>query len=195
MPSSPSPAQQSARQAPAMPERQQQGDQYRQTTYHNGRSVQIEESRRRSWAVRKIDSPVQAYTDFVLYPIENEHTYPQSRLQQVEQSHPAPRGLATGPGERHVTHVTSAKHVSKGRSLPVVLHGSAKSSQKLPLESKGGLHSCAEPTPPPTPRLGRLPTPDLDEMDEEVPFCDCDGESHVAKRCTECGMEVDPWSA
>ena len=195
MPSSSSLAQQSARQAPAMPDQKQEEDEYRQTTYHNGRSIQIEESRRRSWAVRKVDSPVQTYADFVLYPVENERTSPRSSLQQVELPHPAPRGLAAGPGERHVTHVTSAKHTSKGRSLPVVLHGSAKSSQKLPLESKGDLRSSAGPTPPPTPRLGRLPTPDLDEMDEEAAFCDCGGESHVVKRCAHCGLEVDPWWA
>ncbi|KAI4911525.1 hypothetical protein J4E85_011194 [Alternaria conjuncta] len=97
MPSSSSPAQQSARQAPAMPDQKQQEDEYRQTTYHNGRSIQIEESRRRSWAVRKVDSPVQTYADFVLYPVENERTSPRSKLQQVELPHPAPREVAAGP--------------------------------------------------------------------------------------------------
>jgi len=177
-----------------MPDQKQEEDEYRQTTYHNGRSIQIEESRRRSWAVRKFDSPVQTYADFVLYPVENEHTSQRSRLQQVELPHPAPRGLAAGPGERHVTHVTSAKNVSKGRSKTVVLHGELKSNRELLVESKGALHSSAGPTPPPTPRLGRLPTPDLDELDE-APFCDCGGDSHAVKRCAECVLEVDPWSA
>ncbi|KAH6870030.1 hypothetical protein BKA58DRAFT_169854 [Alternaria rosae] len=194
MPSSSSPSLQSTHQAPAMSEQKQEGYGYRQTTYHNGRGVQIEESRRRSWALRKVEPPVQTYTDFVLYPLDNNHTYPRSSLRQVEQSHPALRGRATGLGERHVTHVTSAKHVSKGKSKPVVIHGSAKSNRELPVESKGVSNSSAGPTPPPTPRLGRLPTPELDDLDE-APFCDCGVESHVIKRCTECGLEVDPWSA
>jgi hypothetical protein len=176
-----------------MPLRQKEDCEYRQTTYHNGNRVQIEEHRRRSWPVRRVEAPppVEAYTDFVLFPMKSVRSYPQSNSEQVSQSHPALRGRAAEPSSAHVT---SAKHASKIRSRPVVLQGSATSTQKLRAESKAPSKSSAGLIPPPTPRPGRLPTPDLSDLDEAA-FCDCGEKSHAVKYCTGCGMEIDPWSA
>jgi hypothetical protein len=188
MPSPPS--SQSVPQASALALRHQERHEYRQTTYYDGGSVQIAESRRRSWAVRKVEPPVQAYTDFVLYPTEKEYSSIIGSVEKVSQAHPAPRGRTTDASSAHVT---PAKHSLKVRSKPVVLHGPAKSSQRLPLETKAPLYTSAGPTPPPTPRCGRLPTPDLSDLDE-APFRECGGKPHVVKFCAECGMKVDLWS-
>ena len=189
MPSSPS--MQSFGQASALPLKKQEMHEYHQTTYYDGSHVQIAESRRHPWAVRKVEPSVQAYTDFVLYPEENRHLNPRSGFEEVSsQAHPTLRMRAAEPSP---IHVTLAKHSSKVRSKPVSLHSSAKSSQSLPLEAKATLHTSTDPTPPPTPRIDRLSTPDLSDLDE-APFCDCGVALHVAKRCTECNMEVDLWS-
>jgi hypothetical protein len=188
MPSSPSP--QSSGQTPTVPLKQKEAHEYRQTTYHRGSSVQIAESRRHPWAVRKVEQPVQECSDFVLYPEENDHLYAQSGFEEVSsQSHPALRRRAAQPSSAHVT---SAKQSIKLGPKPVILHTGRKASQELPLETKVVLHNAADPTPPATPRLARLPTPDFDDLDE-APFCDCGVESHVVERCTECGKEVDRW--
>jgi hypothetical protein len=46
------------------------------------------------------------------------------------------------------------------------------------------------PTPPPTPRPGRLPTPDIPDL-EERPFCDCCEGSTRFKYCTSCGCGIE----
>lgn len=45
-----------------------------------------------------------------------------------------------------------------------------------------------EPTPPPTPLLRRLPSPELSDLDE-APFCECD-EAKVVPYCTLCRKEA-----
>ncbi|KAG9185727.1 hypothetical protein G6011_07058 [Alternaria panax] len=189
MSSSPSP--QSARQAPVFASRQQQIHEYRQIAYRDGGNVQIAESRRPTWADRMVEASVQTYTDFVLYPKENKHSHLWGGFEEVSsQPHPArPRGAA-GPSSE--VHVTSAKHSSKVKLKPVILHAEAKSSQRVPLEGKVAVRSSASPTPPLTPRLGRLSTPELSDLDE-APFCDCGVASHVFKRCTNCNVEIDLW--
>jgi hypothetical protein len=189
MPSTPST--QPALQASDFLLKKQDTHEYRQTTYYDGSSVQIAESRRHRWADWKVDSTVQGYTDFVLYPEGDEDPYPQSSFEQVSsQSHPAPRRKVAEPSSE--LHVTSAKHSSKVRSKSVMLHAEAKSSQTLPSKTKTAMNSSAGPTPPPTPRLNRLSTPEFDDMDE-APFCGCDVEVHVVKRCTKCRKEVGLW--
>lgn len=41
-------------------------------------------------------------------------------------------------------------------------------------------------SPPPTPKIGRLPTPDLEPLDD-APFCDCCAETGIRNFCTNCG--------
>ncbi|KAH7398816.1 hypothetical protein DE146DRAFT_505209 [Phaeosphaeria sp. MPI-PUGE-AT-0046c] len=45
-----------------------------------------------------------------------------------------------------------------------------------------------EPTPPPTPRLDRLPSPELPDL-AEAPFCDCD-EATIVSYCTSCKKQA-----
>ncbi|KAH8624437.1 hypothetical protein IG631_21176 [Alternaria alternata] len=171
--------------------KKQDTHEYRQTTYHDGSNVQIAESRRHRWADWKVEPPVQGYTDFVLYPKGDEDSYSQSSFEQVSsQSHPAPRRKVAEPSSE--LHVTYAKRSSKVRSKSVILHTEAKSSEGLLWKTKTAMNSFAGPTPPPTPRLSRLSTPEFDDMDE-APFCGCDVEAHVVKRCTKCRKEVGLW--
>lgn len=188
MPSSPSTS--STRQAAAYPEQLQESHVYRQTAYHNGAGFQIEESRRRSGVVRKVESPTRAYVDFVLYPMNDVPLAPQSRTIQGFRRDPAPR---SSPAEHSSkSHVTSAKRASR-ISKPVVIHEVSKSVNAKPDTAKSSYRTSSGPTPPPTPRLARLSTPDFPDLDE-AGFCDCGIDAHVVRRCTSCNKEATPWS-
>jgi hypothetical protein len=189
MPSSPSIH--STKQATAHPVRQQEVNDYRQTLYHDGAGVQIAESRRHSGIVRNIGWPAQSYLDFVLYPTNDSSPSPRSHPPEASQQRPALHSAAADA--RFGPQVTSAKHSSKSRSGPVIVHGAAKSIEALPDKTRVSYQTSAGPTPPPTPRLARLATPDLSDLDE-APFCDCSAEAHVVKRCTACSSELDLWA-
>lgn len=45
-------------------------------------------------------------------------------------------------------------------------------------------------TPPATPKMERLPTPELEDLDER-PFCDCCTGVQVMKYCAACGYELE----
>jgi hypothetical protein len=81
-------------------------------------------------------------------------------------------------------HVTSVAHPSpRARAIifqsPKPLRPKEKTTD--PLFESSGL-----PTPPPTPRIVRLATPELNDVDE-VRFCDCCIEAHLVKYCASCG--------
>jgi hypothetical protein len=188
MPSSPS--MQVFRQAAILPVPQQDVNHYRQTVYQDGAGLQIAETRRRSGIVRS--GPTQAYVDFILYPGDDTPPSPRSRQNEVSQHHPAPR-TATAKSESG-PHVTSAKRSSRLKPKPMIVQRTAGSNnQPLSDSTKVPYHTSAGPTPPPTPRLARLSTPDFSDLDE-APFCDCGIEAHVVKRCTACSKELDLWS-
>jgi hypothetical protein len=188
MPSSPS--MQVFRQAAILPVPQQDVNHYRQTVYHDGAGLQIAETRRRSGIVRS--GPTQAYVDFILYPGDDTPPSPRSRQNEVSQHHPAPR-TATAKSESG-PHVTSAKRSSRLKPKPMIVQRTAGSNnQPRSNSTKVPYHTSAGPTPPPTPRLARLSTPDFSDLDEAT-FCDCGIEAHVVKRCTACSKELDLWS-
>jgi hypothetical protein len=190
MPSSPS--MQLFRQAATLPVPQQDANHYRQTVYHDGAGLQIAETRRRSGIVRSVEMPAQAYVDFILYPGDDTPLSPRSRQNEASQHHPAPRTW-TARSESD-PHVTSAKRSSRLKPKPMIVQRTAGSNvQPLSDTTKIPYHTSAGPTPPPTPRLARLSTPDFSDLDE-APFCDCGIEAHVVKRCKACSKELDLWS-
>jgi len=92
--------------------------------------------------------------------------------------------------DRHVTMISPRPNRSRGK--PVIIQQSPDASKdmtKAQLKNTGFFQN-AIPSPPPTPRLGRLPTPDIPELDES-PFCDCCDGSSRFKYCTFCGCEID----
>ena len=163
---------------------------YRQTMYHDGASVCIEESRR-SGVARKVEPSTETFVDFVLYPTSSTESTPRSHPHEALHNHPAPKRRVAGSNS--YPHVTSAKHSSRSRAKPAIVHGALGSSELLGIGARSALQSSAGPTPPPTPRLKRLPTPELPGLDE-APFCDCGVGEHIVKRCTVCSKEVDLWS-
>ncbi|KAF2803605.1 uncharacterized protein BDZ99DRAFT_167573 [Mytilinidion resinicola] len=84
--------------------------------------------------------------------------------------------------------------LSRSHAKPVIHQNSpdaAKNVTQTQLNVKNtGFIQPDVPSPPPTPRLGRLPTPDLSDLDE-TPFCDCCEESSRFKYCTSCGCGIE----
>jgi hypothetical protein len=83
---------------------------------------------------------------------------------------------------RHVTAKSNAK--------PVLVQANTTKVRKSKTKAYPVPISSTLPTPPPTPRMGRLETPDLSDL-EDTPFCDCCEDLKPVKSCPSCGIELD----
>ncbi|USP81050.1 uncharacterized protein yc1106_08324 [Curvularia clavata] len=159
---------------------------YRQTMYHDKAGVQIAECRRRAGVTRKVEPSTQTYVDFILYP--------ESSIDSSSKAHIHDYSRRALPdmklGESSKPHVTSAKDSSRSRPKPAIIQRTSESRRMLPSGEKMSSYFSGEPTPPPTPRMLRLPTPELPDL-KEAPFCNCGIRGHVVKRCRTCSKEVD----
>lgn len=181
---------QSAQHTPTPPLHREEDRDYRQTMYHDKAGVQIAECRRRAGITRRAEPSTYTYVDFVLYPVDRIQL--SSKPLSYDSSH---RAVSTmKPDEFNPRpHVTSAKPSSKIRPKPAIVQRATEPNRTLPGGEKTPSYYVGEPTPPPTPRVSRLPTPELSEL-KEVPFCDCGIKSHVVRRCRTCSKEADLWS-
>lgn len=157
---------------------------YRRTDYCDGSSIRIVESRRRP---RKVESTS---------PVPSLHT---SSARTSSSSFPSQRVKTSQPSSCSSSLVGRKSSGPKGHVIPyssqpsraktVVVHSSflAKPARSCTTSQKHG----ADPlTPPPTPRMGRLPTPELDDLDQR-PFCDCCIGMGSVKYCASCGQSLD----
>jgi hypothetical protein len=184
--SSPSPTQ-SVQHTPTISIHQEEVHRYRQTIYHDKAGVRVAESRRRTGLARKVETSAQTYVDFVLYPMDS--------IQSTSESYSHDSWCCAAPKVRVTKscskpHVTYAKHSSKIRPKPAIIQRTSEPRRKLSEGEKTGFDFLEEPTPPPTPRLPRLPTPELLDLNEAL-FCDCGIGGHIVKRCRTCNKEVD----
>ncbi|KAF1851777.1 uncharacterized protein K460DRAFT_41191 [Cucurbitaria berberidis CBS 394.84] len=183
MPSSPSTA--STQQAARPPTQLRDLEKYRQTIYHNDAGHHIAESRRRSRVVRRVEPAPTAYCDWILYPTTNATS--SSRIHLVDAS-PHPTSSASSSRNTSLaTHVTTAKPSSNVRPKAVIVIEEQQSVETGRNRKQPPLQTSVVLTPPPTPRMDRLPTPDFLDLDE-APFCDCGVEAHIVKFCTSCNM-------
>lgn len=168
--------------------KQHETHEYRQTMYHNGPMQQIAETRRHPRTIRKVDSAIQAYADWVLFPPDHTPAASRNRPVEVPVQHPSPRSACVL--SNMAEHVTGAKKSFSGR--PVIVQ-KVVSSKAQPAETHSPRHISRNLTPPPTPRLKRLPSPDFFDIDEEVAFCGCGVDAHVVQICKTCHQESDHW--
>jgi hypothetical protein len=164
-------------------------ERHSQTVYDDGRSCCIVESRRRPRIVRgtnaaDIERPQSGSA------LERGH------FESAE--HPSPRESAEHPTSRPPSYKNEDLALSRDRRVKwvspkcprkvVVVLASARSRAVKPVVENVVWHRWAELTPPPTPRLERLPSPELSDLDE-APFCECD-ETAVKKYCISCKKTV-----
>lgn len=160
-----------------------------QTVYDDGRGRYIVASRQRPQTVRRTNA------------VDNEHSQPRPirRNDMIE----AEERLSSRESPRYPASCTPSK--SEGLALSrevcveqqspkypkkvVIIPASSKPVNPKPRLERSTLQRWAEPTPPPTPRMGRLPSPELSDL--EAPFCECD-EAIMPRYCASCKKALHP---
>jgi hypothetical protein len=185
----PSPSTTRAPEPSKEPEQLDAGRRYRQTVYHDPTIRYVTETRRRSDMIRGFELPEGNFGDLVLYPpMDPTASPPHSRsMGALREYHSAPSSTRS---PNAADHVTDAKHSTNVRPKAVIIMEKPKSSE----ENRSGLERSILPSrgtkPPPTPRLTRLPSPELSDLDER-PFCECGVNAHVIKTCKTCEKSQD----
>lgn len=165
---------------------------YRQTVYHDGAGRHVAESCCRSRVDRNVKSAPTTGLDWTLYPVQNEPMPPKRR--PVDTSPRKPSSESDSEMSGLAEHVTSAKRRSCAVRPKVVIIDEARQRCVSRInKTRILLQAPSDLTPPPTPRLRRLATPDLSDLDES-PFCDCGVGSHVITLCTSCTKEFETCS-
>lgn len=174
----------------ALPYKTKISTKYRQSAYRNGQVIQIHESRRgRSAEVpeasirvcRRQQQPrLQKHSNMVdsrVLVSTEDHLQTQPRM-EVEQ-----HAGACGWSRSHVPKVSTTP---PRPAKPVIIH--------TPTSGRNDQHSYFGntniDTPPPTPKLRRLSTPDLPDL-VGAPFCDCLMERPISKmHCATCRCQA-----
>lgn len=104
-------------------------------------------------------------------PASEEHIPPRKRVR-------SPFDLAKAPGlENQVQHVTperlSRRTSNSCQHFPPLVPQQAEPIRKRAILGFDGLEGASLPTPPRTPEIPRLRTPDLEPLDSKGRFCDC----------------------
>jgi hypothetical protein len=175
---------------------------YREVVYHDGRGYFTADSRRRSRAVSWVEStstPHHSFSKDLSDLSSRSSGTSDTSMGGCSPSLDASQTTAPPLGGRHVT---CTKRAPKSRRKIIV-------EQKVPGEASKnilGLSRCCKtlqepsryyraeiPTPPPTPRIKRLPTPELLDV-EGRPFCDCSTQKYLVKHRMTCRQDFDPCS-
>ncbi|PVI03230.1 hypothetical protein DM02DRAFT_265998 [Periconia macrospinosa] len=159
---------------------------YRRADYCDGKSVRIVESRRRP-KVDERTTPRSSFrtpsTSLLSAPSLSERTNTSRKVSSSLSS----SGRKSKGGPSHDGHVIPYSPKSHARAVVI----QAPRPEKLPKSSSITQTHNGFMTPPPTPRMERLSTPDLEDLDLR-PFCDCcTGMNHV-KYCASCGQSLEP---
>ncbi|KAF2741041.1 hypothetical protein EJ04DRAFT_112712 [Polyplosphaeria fusca] len=165
--------------------------QYRISEYHDGKSIRIQESRRRSAGT---DEPRRSPTHRPRYYSESFEGSLSVRATPLLDSDDQyglyhPTAQIENAWVYHVTPVGSRVSSPTVRPKAVVIQ-SPKPVKGSKRTNPTWVEKQAMPTPPPTPKLGgRLPTPDIPELNE-APFCGCCVSPHVVRYCASCGRDI-----
>ena len=155
---------------------------YRRMDYRHGNVVRITESRRRSPVVSSPGSN-QSIPSLHLMPKETPITpsYKSLKVSSPLHSH----STRSSQQHRHQGGTKPSKSSSKSKAQVVIVQGPISVSVDFQKRDAVPHVSVGIYTPPPTPRISRLATPELDDL-EERPFCEC-CTSRTAKYCAGCG--------
>jgi hypothetical protein len=171
------------RQATTIPKQPRFEDRISQTVYDDGHGCYIVASRQRPQMVRRTDAAGNGRSQS--RPIRrNEIVEVEERLSSRESPrYPASRKPCNSEGLAPSREVCVEQQSPKYPRKVVVIPASLKPVNPALGVELSTLQRWAEPTPPPTPRLGRLPSPELSGL-EEAPFCECD-EATMPEYCQE----------
>jgi hypothetical protein len=149
-----------------------------QTVYDDGSGHRIVDSRHRSRMGHVHDVTTQA--DHVSAPTEDAvPSWNPSAMAIRNRSASGVSSKSPNP-EQHVI-----RRTERSKAKVVIIVGTPRPATTKSYDNVTFSQKHEEFTPPPTPRLRRLLTPDLSDLDE-APFCDCGFEASVVKYCTRC---------
>ncbi|KAH3908646.1 hypothetical protein HBI56_074860 [Parastagonospora nodorum] len=179
------------RQATMIPKQPRFEDRISQTVYDDGHGRYIVASRQRPQIVRRTDAADNRHSRS--RPIrKNEIIEVEERLLSRESPrYPASRKPSNSEGLAPSREVCVEQQSPKYPRKVVVIPALSKPVNPALRVERSTLQRWAEPTPPPTPRSGRLPSPELSDL-EEAPFCECD-EAIMPKCCASCKNAMHPW--
>jgi hypothetical protein len=147
---------------------------YRKTEFRVGGVVLIEESRRDHR--RTVSSPPRRHElPIMVVSYDNIDDLGHSELHLNVQ----PVKVKGDPTEYHVTGL--GKPIRRLKQRPVVIHTPVPNRVSSAADLAKDSRKSDNQAPPPTPRIQRLPTPELSDL-EESPFCDCCGGEHLTSR-------------
>jgi hypothetical protein len=186
MPSSPTVAASTPQAARSHKRVDSAGDHY-QTVYDDGRGRYIVECRRRSGKFQCTDAKDEGSN----HRSSNQFSDAIMSRERLPLSgslrHPSSKSTRLGDAKSSRDNFSSGRSLKKTHSAIVIVNTPASRAQDTRSEIKAS-SKWTEPTPPPTPRLGRLSTPELSDLDE-APFCDCDNQAAMMKYCALCKKE------
>jgi hypothetical protein len=178
----------STRQAARLSNQSSSDDQLHQTVYDDGRNRCIVESRRRSKTARNVDTDHLGRSRVWSKPASKVMASPE-RVQPGGSLNPSSTvSSSKSDGLAPSRDGYSKPSFSKPRTVVIVAQTPNSTNPKF-YDKISTSQNWLEPTPPPTPRLGRLPSPELSDL-EETPFCECD-EITRRRYCNSCKKEVD----
>jgi hypothetical protein len=180
MPASPKVQSSTAQQATISPERLSSSKKHHQTVYDDGRRQYIVERRRRADTVLEADAVDFRHRVSSKVSQRDAMTSSEHLLSSFSRSYPSTKDSAISGS------LASRDGLSKksNTSRAVVITTAVSNILEKNLASE----TWANPTPPPTPRMKRLPTPELSDLDE-TPFCPCDDPTTQAY-CRSCRKQV-----
>lgn len=176
---------------------------YRETVYHDGRGCFTANPRRCSQVASWVETTEEATTEAAAHTPRAPRSPAQSEVPSRVRSTVLVASQTTNRTQTIPPvgqHVTVAKRAAKSRINVVVEQQKPSDALRILCPSQ-----CYEDfqgpirqdwvrvsTPPPTPSIKRLSTPDLSDT-EDRPFCGCSTHKNVMRDCASCHREVDTW--
>jgi hypothetical protein len=166
------------------PSKAESGAGYRTVEYRNGSVVCVQESRRRRHREAKSDASRYLRTRHLdLFDMRHDST--SSVI--VEEVHSLIEAKGKKDPSSGLWHVTSAVPMRPRAKKPMITQETANKDAHATLEPRPRVMHML--TPPSTPKIERLPTPELPELEESA-FCECcEAASHVVRYCASCEVE------
>ena len=161
---------------------------YRRMDYRHGNVVRITESRRRSPMVSS--SSLDQTTPPLRSPSKEMPVDVSSQSLKASSHVHGTHSTRSSQRHQHQHGILTPKSSSKPKAQVVIVQGPISVSVDFHKRDAAPRFSVDICTPPPTPRMSRLATPELDDL-EERSFCDCCTGRRTAKYCAGCGYELD----
>lgn len=158
---------------------------HRQVDYYDGRNVCIAESRRRQHVTR---TGTPTLSPACLVPQASKDQQAPSRMNTSSSPASWSNTSSSTKVPRSEPHVTRKSRRTKIKTVIVQASVADEKLDRAWARSKNNIDDIM--TPPQTPKMGRLPTPDLDDVGGRR-FCNCCSEGKVVQFCTWYGQCLD----